>query len=496
VDFSPRINSFTDTIRLWMICEQHDAVQKGIEYIVESHRRGRTSSIRKLLQPVSAATCLDRGSGGRVPRTYTECEGDAHAVLAQETVKFEQLLDVDDAGVGAGGVASAEEEDGGSSLVVFTPPAVASADSFNVLKFYSLRNEVMQSVMATANSRPRGGDADSAELDASPAAPAGHHADNMALNQPAVPEFPFIPDEREHNIISQGTDSSILLVGRSGTGKTSIAVNRMWTRYRAWNMVRGDQEPEHGEEGYHQVFVTTNTVLRDQVRKAFQGMKDGFLGADADRRRREIENPPTLRKGEADEDMFPMFLTLNEYLRMLDGTFEEPFSPRNPDGSLKYRVSGGFHEEEGWLEVLPTDDDEWFLEDDDEDDDAGVGDGHDGAAGGGGAAERGGSGGRGGDGGGVSQMWKRREIDFSEFAQTIWPKMRDSRQSETKHMSPSSVFTEIHSYIKGSHLALDTCDGFLSREQYLRLPSKMCPTFEGLSTGWRTCRVTAAAIGT
>eukprot|EP00961_Rhodomonas_salina_P075112 1008438-Rhodomonas_salina.7 len=50
-------------------------------------------------------------------------------------------------------------------------------------------------------------------------------------------------------------------VGRSGTGKTSIAVGRMWELYRHWH----ENVKPISDEPYHQVFVTANKVLRDQV---------------------------------------------------------------------------------------------------------------------------------------------------------------------------------------------------------------------------------------
>ena len=42
-----------------------------------------------------------------------------------------------------------------------------------------------------------------------------------------------MPDETEHLIINLADSRSILLIGRSGTGKTTIVVQRMWLRYRA-----------------------------------------------------------------------------------------------------------------------------------------------------------------------------------------------------------------------------------------------------------------------
>jgi hypothetical protein len=101
-------------------------------------------------------------------------------------------------------------------------------------------------------------------------------ADSMApAGVTASPEFPFIPDDREDVLINKGLPwsdsgtpgSSILLVGRSGTGKTSIAVARMWTIYkhtRTATWLGGT---------YNQIFVTANSVLRGQVRRSFQGTR-------------------------------------------------------------------------------------------------------------------------------------------------------------------------------------------------------------------------------
>jgi len=61
--------------------------------------------------------------------------------------------------------------------------------------------------------------------------------------------------------------SSILLVGRSGTGKTSIAVARMWAWYKHTHSVTWLGGT------YNQIFVTANSVLRGQVRRSFQGRR-------------------------------------------------------------------------------------------------------------------------------------------------------------------------------------------------------------------------------
>ncbi len=66
----------------------------------------------------------------------------------------------------------------------------------------------------------------------------------------------------------QQRKSSILLVGRSGTGKTTIAVGRMGASHSQRTRIMENLSPEEkdaSENAYHQVFVTANAVLRDQV---------------------------------------------------------------------------------------------------------------------------------------------------------------------------------------------------------------------------------------
>jgi hypothetical protein len=128
VDFSPRICSFTDTVRLWRICLQHDDVNKAISYICEAHRRGRTSSFKKLLQAVGTdAPC--RVGNLRVPRHYVPLECDAEELrrqAARDAITFEEM-----------GSEGAEEDCTAGGTIEHAPIGVAGKDSFNILKFYA-----------------------------------------------------------------------------------------------------------------------------------------------------------------------------------------------------------------------------------------------------------------------------------------------------------------------------------------------------------------------
>jgi ankyrin repeat protein len=429
VDYSPRIRAFTDCIRLWRLCLQHDDVPKGIEWIISSHKRGRASTMKKgLIASFKGSTLL--ADGRRVPRQYKVCEGvDMEDLKNKDAIRFELLTEDEEEGA-----QNLDNEEEGQ--ILFTPPAVSNADSFNVLKFYQLSDEVLQSLRTFQSNWN---------------SPQGQHKHASSSGAP-LPEFPFIPDEREDSIINSnmncsGSHSSILLVGRSGTGKTSIAVGRMWALYKHCH-----SESWHGGP-YNQVFVTANRVLRDQVRKSFQGMKHGFTGVQDG----VSEYPHTLR--DVPEGMFPLFLTQGEFLKMLDGTLAKPFWPRAEDGSLQHPVDNAFHEEAGMLDEIPDEDFEYFS--DNPDDVHGQSDAEPLAP----LAS--------------AEVDKRVEIDFEIFRTRIWPKLCTTlSKTQVKNVSAASLFQEIHSYIKGSSNALRSIDGRLTREEYNELGAKMAPNFK------------------
>ena len=246
VDYSPRIRTYTDCIRLWRLCLQHDDVPKGIEFIVESHKRGRTSTVKKGLKSSFRSSTL-QPDGRRVPRHYDICKDmDMDDLIAKDKISFDLLtksFDTEDED-------DVHDADDHQAQVLFTPPAIKNNDCFNVLKFYQLGDEVLQSLRQFEPVPPKN--------------------NSSAV---AVPDFPFIPDDCEDMIINkdrelgQAAKASTLLVGRSGTGKTSIAVGRLWSLYK------------HTHSGtwqggkYNQIFVTANKVLRGQVRKSFQGQR-------------------------------------------------------------------------------------------------------------------------------------------------------------------------------------------------------------------------------
>ncbi len=121
-------------------------------------------------RPDTSGTCIKDNQ--RFPRRYIKCddcdENEVIELLKEEERMFESPEEHHEL--------DAVNRD--ARMVVYTPPAVTSADSYNVLKFYALDDDIVRSFLSRArhdasSHRPGYGNA---------------HAD-------VVQEYPFIPDE-------------------------------------------------------------------------------------------------------------------------------------------------------------------------------------------------------------------------------------------------------------------------------------------------------------
>jgi len=156
-----------------------------------------------------------------------------------------------------------------------------------------------------------------------------------------TPEEQFFRiSEQEFEVISSNQDSSTILLGRSGTGKTTCALTNMWATYIAyWKACRSVKAP--GEEGnkegeyshLHQVFVTANTLLRSEVEVTFRRM----MRANIPEHKRAVllkeENDPegSLPAHFLDEIPiyeYPLFLSSRQWIIMIDGSLRNPFFSR------------------------------------------------------------------------------------------------------------------------------------------------------------------------
>lgn len=90
---------------------------------------------------------------------------------------------------------------------VFSPPALPGERDYNVITFYAFSSALVQSILSSGNHRQ---------------------------------DFPFKGWPEEHDIISLVEGQTILLLGRSGTGKTTCCVYRLWNQCnKYWEMAAG-----------------------------------------------------------------------------------------------------------------------------------------------------------------------------------------------------------------------------------------------------------------
>ena len=255
-------------------------------------------------------------------------------------------------------------------------------------------------------------------------------------------DLPFKSSPEEHQIITlPDAKEPILLLGRSGTGKTTCCIYRMWNQFRQyWEQAISAAVPDKTSH-LHQVFITKNSVLCRQIKRSFYNMVASHrylsqhLGYEA------YKLPSSLQM--VHDLAYPLFLTSKEFFVTLDASLGNPFFSRKADNSLSVRlISDGQPYDHKSLSAIqqffnvaegPSDADP-LLE----------------------------------------QRETITEVTASYFSTKLWPRI-----CQNKKLDPILVWMEIKSFIKGSHEALQCERGFLSQEQYEEVGRKKAPNFDG-----------------
>ncbi len=487
VAFSPRYsdkgiesktNIYSEIIRIWDIVFDHDKLPHAIENIVKSFIRGQGCIPNKDLRGLPRGDASqNQGPNFYVKRTQDNSTASLPLpeVLEDKTLKDEKADD---------------------DQVTFFPPASHHDNEYQVLKFYHLSNAMIQTILK-------------------------QQACNVEV------DFPFRVTEEEHDIINfePSPKSSIILIGRSGTGKTTCILYRLWkdfinywthavnsgpllskrmlflpkdnsasnssqleeghsagTASQQWEETvsttdseetrGGDCEPatscpaepiesvetgfksEESLEHLHQLFVTKNGVLCQEIKKNFNALSQActFVKHTAE------QDAAPLKLQDVDDTAsgWPLFLNARDLYVILDASLPEPyFFPRNEDGSLETRVWG---EEDNQLSTIPLIDDDEDADEEEAEDDTDEEDDdqqHD----------------------ALTSEQKRAMVlvSYSVFENRLWSKMCKKKKHVNFH--PSLVWMEIRSFIKGSYEALHTKSGHLSLESYQKIGQKRAANF-------------------
>lgn len=205
-----------------------------------------------------------------------------------------------------------------------------------------------------------------------------------------------------------------------------------------------DQLPQQLEH-LHQIFVTKNHVLCQEVQRNFTELSKSTK---ATSHYKPLE-PNTYKLQDLRDENFPLFVTSKQLLLLLDASLPNPFFLRNEDGSLKRTIVGWSTQDELIIPSWQEDEEEVEMDGDCGEEDK--------------ATEA-----RAGD------SDPRVYVTFEVFANEIWPKMIKGKTS----YNPALIWKEIKSFLKGSYEALSSPKGSLTEEAYKKLGRKRSPNFK------------------
>ena len=525
IQFSSRLtanegcNLYTQVIRVWSVVPHHDRLSRTISQIESSYKRGEQATTchfllhQELMQPKKEPAHVVGGEAIEFPMIFID---DSFDCQSRPDVQIQR----------------------------FVPAASLKEGELNVTTFYPFSNNLIKSSLKCTNKR----------LD-----------------------FPFKVWSKEHEIISLDYTKPILLLGRSGTGKTTCCLYRLWNEFKNfWDptvrhdyksarktevertpvsvtedpaeennppctqlpfedgcsqstychsldsrdqhelkefpeqvvtetnttadsdseerpeLIEEEQEDDwsksyspdsydqHGlkeqvvternttadsdseerpelveeeqedDSKLHQVFVTKNYVLCDQVKKFFYNLAEGHEFLAEHMKYEAVDVPNSLDKIE--DHHYPLFLTARQFYILLDNSLEEEkFFPRDAEGHMKYTIESTDYDHEDFGTLLDLEESE-----DEEEEDIMV---HSHS---------------------LQQRPSRKqsdrwvEVTSLYFEKNIWPDI--SHQCGAKGLDPILVWTEIQSFIKGSEEALRN-NSHLSFKEYQAVGRSKAPKF-------------------
>ena len=456
VTFSTRLTGsaqnplYTQVIRVWVIVLDHDNLERRIKYCAEqiqkSHQRGSQATASVPLQAKDTAEKMAKEKvRGRekceMPIVYTELKNE---------------VDTNDA---------------------FIPSASTKDNEYNVTIFHRFDTLSVKSMLLGANNRR---------------------------------DYPMKVWPKEHEIITLVSNEAILLLGRSGTGKSTCCLYRLWNDFKNfWHLQssmfdldqgltdephikvipnpspqmdvltasnisdQGDHEEDSEsdvdtlsnecdaaaeicaaptEKKLHQVFVTKNYILCDQMKKHFYDIVAAYDFFAEHMKYEDINVVNDL--SEVDDHAFPLFLTAREFYLLLDRSLgkKDRFFQWNEDGKLDIKIASLDYDDDP--DVLLD-----FEESDSEDEDFNE----------------------------IPTVLqspskppttkkKWTEVTALYFKDFIWPKISHQCNVRSKDFDPILVWTEIQSFIKGSRAGI-LKGRHLNLEEYKEIGDRMAPNF-------------------
>ncbi|XP_019630930.1 PREDICTED: LOW QUALITY PROTEIN: TPR and ankyrin repeat-containing protein 1-like [Branchiostoma belcheri] len=169
---------YTEIIRIWDIVLDHDNLERAIDQAVTSFMRGKAS------MPIAKKSLV--GSTSRQFKSAPATTDRLPMLFTEKDITTDRPKDIPE---------KQEQQ--------FFPAASSNENEYNILKFYCFSSSLV----------------------------------NNILRDDSLPvEFPFKVTDLEHAIVHLKAQppSSILLLGRSGTGKTTCCLFRLWYAYLSY----------------------------------------------------------------------------------------------------------------------------------------------------------------------------------------------------------------------------------------------------------------------
>jgi hypothetical protein len=474
---------YSEVIRVWEIVLDHDNLDRSIKQIEKSHRRGSEASLKFTL------LSSEPKSVGEMVRGKEELDWPMQFTLSA-------IKDT-------------------NSKHSFIPAANMRGNDYNVTTFYSFDTINFKSMLLGTNDRR---------------------------------DFPFKEWHKEHEIIKLDSREAILLLGRSGTGKTTCCLYRLWNEFKdfwnpespkfRWrkprrrlippsvlmlpaevienveeqaeadesktsaeteqalateqvvskansvahgnsldkcgdisisgatptsanqvvtssssvNMFQIGEDMEMIEEDLHQVFITKNYVLCDQMKKRFYSMAAAFDFLNQ-HMKHEVTNPGN-DFSSINDYAFPLFLTARQFYILLDNSLcdGQTFFKRDEEGNLKVKITSLDYDHEDpdiLLDLEQSDSEDEEMEGMSSSTTQSPIKGH-------------------------TERWT--EVTALYFKEFIWPTISHQCGINSKDFDPLLVWIEIQSFIKGSESALRK-GSHLDLREYKEIGNRMAPNF-------------------
>ncbi|KFP88590.1 TPR and ankyrin repeat-containing protein 1, partial [Apaloderma vittatum] len=448
---------YTEMIRIWAIVLDHCKLNRVLENICVSYNRGLSCILRKKLKGISEGHQNHNvTTQKRVPRCYIE---DSEAEKSKE-----------------------------HTIPEYFPPASAAELEYNIMKFHSFSTNMALNIINDVHSSA---------------------------------EYPFRVGELEYAVINLNPKpmEPIILIGRSGTGKTTCCLYRLWKKfYSYWEKSTLANGPllERQTWQQRQCSETEKARLEEEECELNQDSDDSSEEQMSDEQDQDNEDAKSTASAEVNscddhednqtcgaealnrlEHLHQIFVTKNPVLcKEVQKNFIElsksskvtsHFKPLEPNvhklQDIKDENFPLFVTSKQLLLLLdasmpdpffPRNEDGslkrvivgWSPQEDlvipnwqDEDEEGNV------------EAEQ-------GDDEGAADTYSRESdprtfVTYDIFANEMWPKMIKGKSV----YNPALVWKEIKSFLKGSFEALSCFGGRLTEEEYKKLGRKRSPNF-------------------